>query len=105
MPKYSYWAAAYGHLASYVVMFIISSVLGAKYYPIPYRWGRIFGIVAAMGLIYAGSLMIDGLFFADVAIGTTSAGPLVAKLGVHTLLIIAYAAVSIYIIRKRSILR
>ena len=105
MPKYSYWAAAYGHLASYVVMFIISSVLGAKYYPIPYRWGRIFGIMAAMGLIYAGSLVIDGLFFADVAIGTTSAGPLVAKLGVHTLLIIAYAAVSIFIIRKRSILR
>ena len=105
MPKYSYWAAAYGHLASYVVMFIISSVLGAKYYPIPYRWGRIFGIMAAMGLVYAGSLVIDGLFFADVAIGTTSAGPLVAKLGVHTLLIIAYAAVSIFIIRKRSILR
>ena len=104
MPKYSYWAAAYGHLASYVVMFIISSVLGAKYYPIPYRWGRILGIMAAMGLVYAGSLMIDGLFFADVAIGTTSAGPLVAKLGVHTLLIIAYAAVSIFIIRKRSIL-
>ena len=49
--------------------------------------------------------LIDNLFFADVAIGTTSAGPLVAKLGVHTLLIIAYAAVSIYIIRKRSTLR
>jgi hypothetical protein len=61
--------------------------------------------MAAMGLIYAGSLVIDGLFFADVAIGTTSAGPLVAKLGVHTLLIFAYAAVSIFIIRKRSILR
>ena len=105
MPKYSYWAAAFGHLASYIVMFVISSVLGAKYYPIPYRWGRILAIMVAMGLVYAGSLMIDGLFFADVAIGKTSAGPLVAKLGVHTLLIIVYAAASIFIIRKRSILR
>ena len=49
MPKYSYWAAAYGHLASYVVMFVLSAVLGAKYYPIPYRWGRLALIVLVMG--------------------------------------------------------
>ena len=51
MPKYSYWAAAYGHLASYVVMFAISSILGARYYPIPYRWGRLAGIVLLMGAV------------------------------------------------------
>lgn len=105
MPKYSYWAAAFGHLASYIVMFVISSVLGAKYYPIPYRWGRILGIVAAMGLVYGGSLLVDNAFFADVAIGTASAGSLVAKLGVHTLLIIVYAVVAVVIIRRRSISR
>ena len=105
MPRYSYWAAAFGHLASYVVMFVISSVLGARYYPIPYRWGRIMGIIAVMGLVYGASLLLDKVFFCDVAIGTASAGQLVAKLGVHTLLIILYAAASIFMIRKRSILR
>ncbi|NLD21984.1 MAG: oligosaccharide flippase family protein, partial [Bacteroidales bacterium] len=37
MPVYSYYAAAWGHLASYTVMMIISLVLGNKYYPIPYN--------------------------------------------------------------------
>ena len=52
MPKYSYWAAAFGHLASYLVMFAISAILGAKYYPIPYRWGRLAGIFVLMGATY-----------------------------------------------------
>ncbi len=91
MPEYSYWAAACGHLASYVVMFIISSVLGAKYYPIPYRWNRIIMIVLLMGGMYGASLLIDGAFFADVALGESSAGAVILKLGVHTLLIAAYA--------------
>ena len=29
------------------------AVLGAKYYPIPYRWGRLAGIFLVMGGIYA----------------------------------------------------
>ncbi len=92
MPQYSYWAAAFGHLASYVVMFIISSVLGAKYYPIPYRWGRLAVILMLMGTMYGISLMADGIFFADVTLGTSSAGAVVLKLAVHTVLILAYAA-------------
>ena len=100
MPKYSYWAAAYGHLASYIVMLVISSVLGAKYYPIPYRWMRLIGIVLAMGAAYGVSLAVDSLFFegVDVASGF---GPLAAKLGVHTLLILVYAAVALKLIKKR----
>ena len=31
MPKYSYWAAAFGHLASYIVMFIIIGAASAAY--------------------------------------------------------------------------
>lgn len=54
MPRFSYWASAFGHLASYFVMFVISVVLGAKYYPIPYKWKRIGGIFVLMGLGYAG---------------------------------------------------
>ena len=100
MPKYSYWAAAYGHLASYIVMFIISAVLGAKYYPIPYRWGRLLMIFLLMGVAYGASLLIDKAFFAEFNIATSSAGQIAAKLGVHTLLILAYLAGAWKLIRR-----
>ena len=100
MPKYSYWAAAYGHLASYVVMFTISAVLGAKYYPIPYRWGRLAAIILTMGAVYGASLLIDAHVFADVVLGQSPTGLVVAKLGVHTVLILGYIALSWIIIRK-----
>ena len=87
MPQYSYWAAAYGHLASYIVMFAISSILGAKYYPIPYRWGRLLGIFLLMGAIYAISLLLPAM-------------PLALKLGIHTVLIGAYGAGAWKIIRS-----
>jgi O-antigen/teichoic acid export membrane protein len=102
MPRYSYWAAAFGHLASYIVMFVISSVLGARYYPIPYRWGRLMGIMLLMGGMYGISLLVDNLFFADVVLGQSSAGLVIAKLGVHTLLIAGYAAGAWLTIRKAS---
>ena len=104
MPKYSYWAAAFGHLASYIVMFVISSVLGAKYYPIPYRWGRLLGIFLLMGAIYGGSLLLDSSIFADVALPASGSSPwpFIAKTGVHTLLILAYLAGAWTIIRRRS---
>ena len=95
MPKYSYWAAAYGHLASYVVMFAISSILGAKYYPIPYRWGKLAGIFVIMGVVYGISLLIDHMFFQN-AIG----GHLLAKLGAHTILISGYLFGAWKLIRK-----
>ena len=102
MPRYSYWAAAYGHLASYIVMFAISSILGAKYYPIPYRWGRLGCILLLMGAVYGGSLLIDSAFFASVALpsGGGSAWPFIAKLGIHTLLIALYGAGAWKIIRQ-----
>ena len=102
MPKYSYWAAAYGHLASYIVMFVISSLLGAKYYPIPYRWGRLLCIILLMGSIYGCSLLIDSAVFADIALPSesTSAWPFIWKLGIHTLLILAYTIGAWSIIRK-----
>ena len=100
MPRYSYWAAAYGHLASYVVMFAISSILGAKYYPIPYRWARLVGIVLVMGTIYGLSMVVDSAIFPDVAVGTASVAQLAAKLGAHTVLIAAYAGSAWMLIRK-----
>ena len=88
MPEYSYWAAAYGHLASYIVMFAISSILGAKYYPIPYRWGRIAGIMLLMGGIYGASMLLPEMGLA-------------LKLGIHTVLIAVYGACSWLVINKK----
>ena len=102
MPEYSYWAAAYGHLASYVVMFVISSLLGAKYYPIPYRWGRLAGIIICMGAAYGLSLCIDNTFFAEVRIQDGCTSLLLSKLAVHTLLIALYAAGAWTLIRARK---
>ena len=87
MPKYSYWAAAYGHLASYVVMFAISSILGAKYYPIPYRWSRLLGIFLIMGAVYGISLLLPSMHLA-------------LKLTVHTVLLALYAAGAWKLIRR-----
>lgn len=103
MPKYSYWAAAFGHLASYVVMFVISSVLGAKYYPIPYRWGRLLLIFLAMGGVYGVSLMIDQAFFSEVVLGKSPTAPVLCKLGIHTVLILLYMAAALLAIRKRAV--
>ena len=100
MPKYSYWAAAFGHLASYVVMFAISSILGAKYYPIPYRWGRLAAIFLVMGAAYGASLFVDQTIFAGVALGQSPTGHVGAKLGVHTVLILGYLAAVWRLIRK-----
>ena len=102
MPKYSYWAAAYGHLASYIVMFVISSILGAKYYPIPYRWGRLGLIFLLMGAVYGLSLLLDSTFFASASLPSSgaSAWPFIAKLGVHTLLIALYGAGTWKLIRN-----
>ena len=101
MPKYSYWAAAYGHLASYVVMFAISSVLGAKYYPIPYRWGRLLMITLAMGVMYGASALIDSALFDGVAFGQSSFGMVVTKLAVHTVLIFIYMFAAWRLIRRK----
>ena len=100
MPKFSYWAAAYGHLASYLVMFIISAVLGAKYYPIPSRWGRLLMIFVLMGAAYGASLLIDSTLFAGFTIQTASAGQIASKLGIHTVLILAYMAGAWKLIRR-----
>lgn len=92
MPEYSYHAAAWGHLASYLVMFILSAWLGSKYYPIPYNWGRILSIMAVMGGIYGISVAADKLFFRDVVLAVSPFWETAAMLGLHTLLLAAYAA-------------
>lgn len=91
MPRYSYWASAFGHLASYLTMFILSAWLGSKYYPIPYSWKRIGAFFLLMGAAYA------VMFF------TTPSGSGIhwLNIGLNTLLIAAYAGASWMILRKR----
>ena len=90
MPRYSYWASAFGHLSSYLVMFIISAILGAKYYPIPYKWGRLLAIFGLMGLAYAGiSLSLHQLDSAAL------------RLAVNTALIGLYGAAAWLFMRRR----
>lgn len=101
MPIYSYWAAAFGHLASYLVMFIISAWLGAKYYPIPYSWKRIISIMLSIALICVAAIGIDLCFFKDVALGLSPASAVVLKLSAHTLLILAYGAIVFCLLKGR----
>ena len=102
MPMFSYWAAAFGHLASYIVMFIISARLGAKYYPIPYRWKLLLMIFLLMGAVYGVSSLTDFLLFPGFDITTASAGQIVAKLGIHTVFILAYMVGAWKLIRRPS---
>ncbi len=80
MPRYSYWAAAWGHFFSYLVMLVISTLLGRKYYHIPYNWTRIIIIVAAaLGIYGISCLLPDTLHLAW-------------KLAIHTVFILVYIA-------------
>ncbi len=101
MPHFSYWASAFGHLASYTVMFIISAVLGAKYYPIPYSWGRIAGLMASCGIVCVSTLLIDKAFFSGIAPGTSGGWSIVLKEGVHTLLLGLYLVMCLPILKGR----
>ena len=83
------------------VYFLISILLGNRFYPIPYRWSRIALIFIAMLGVFWGSEWIDRLFFSDIAIGSASAGHIIAKLGVHTALIAVYIGLAYLIVRQR----
>lgn len=101
MPRFSYRAAAWGHLASYATMFAISAILGAKYDPIPYSWKRIFGLLAGMMAVYGLSVGLDAFFFQNVLIGKAAAGPILLKLSVHTVLILAYLGICLRLLKGR----
>ncbi|MGM9743203.1 MAG: lipopolysaccharide biosynthesis protein [Candidatus Cryptobacteroides sp.] len=101
MPRFSFWAAAFGHLASYLVMFVISAVLGNKYYPVPYSWKRILSLMLSIAVICVAALLIDREFFQGIAPGAAPAGQVVLKLAVHSVLLIVYVAVAAFILKGR----
>jgi len=89
MPRFSYWASAFGHLASYLTMLLISVWLGTKYYRIPYKWDIIVITVILMGAFYALSLLTANI--------PSTAWRLTANTG----LLLGYSAIA-YRIVKRS---
>ena len=92
MPRYSYWASAFAHLASYLVMFILSAALGAKYYPIPYNWKRIGAVFVLMGLAWGLSALLAPHF--------PSEGVRWGLMGINTVLILVYLGGCALILRK-----
>ncbi|MCR5408867.1 MAG: oligosaccharide flippase family protein [Bacteroidales bacterium] len=93
MPRFSYWASAFGHLASYLVMFVLSAALGAKYYPIPYNWKRIGAFFLFMAAAYA------VMFFT----APEGSGVHWLNIGLNTVLIVLYAGASWMVLRKRPV--
>lgn len=91
MPRFSYWASAFAHLSSYLVMFILSAALGQKYYPIPYKWGRLLLFFVLMGVAYAGML-----FVADIPAMWT-------RLALNTVITVAYAGAAWMMLRRRPV--
>lgn len=90
LAKFSYWAAAWGHFASYLVMLVVSALLGNKYYRIPYKWCRILGIISGGLLLYGLNLLIPGEL------------NLIWKLAMRTVLIFVYIAAYFLFVRYGS---
>jgi O-antigen/teichoic acid export membrane protein len=62
IPLYGYYAAAWAHFFSYLVMAVLSYILGQKFYPIPYNLKTI-GLYMALGLgIYAIFVLANSYF-------------------------------------------
>lgn len=62
IPKYSYVASAWAHLVCYSVMVVLSYLWSRKYYPVPYKTGRIIVYIAIALMIY----FFNKLFLQDV---------------------------------------
>lgn len=92
MPRFSYWASVWVHLASCLAMLLYSAYLGKKYYPIPYRWRKISGYVAVGIIVYAVAML-----FEQIA-GYSS---LVLKLLINTVFIALYI---VYVLRKTRLI-
>lgn len=67
IPKYGYYASAWGHLICYTVMVVLSFLLSRKHYKIPYNFKRIiFYIVIIVGFYFVDhTLTKNGFTFSN----------------------------------------
>lgn len=84
MPRYSYHAAAWGHIASYLTMLVLTATLGRKHYPIPYNWGVVLLLVAAGLGVWGLSMLMPEMSFWP-------------KLFLHLAFVVLYIAVAFFI--------
>lgn len=59
LPRFGYIAAAWGHFASYAAMLLVCVLLGNKYHPIPYHWGKVLTYIGLGVALYLVSLLYD----------------------------------------------
>lgn len=94
MPRYSYHAAAWGHIASYMTMLVLTALLGRRHYPIPYDWGVVAVLIAAgLGIWWLSTLLPE--------MGMCT------KIVVHSAFVLLYIAIAfvIFVVRKRRAAR
>ena len=90
MPVYSYHAAAWGHLASYLTMLFLTAAMGRRYYPVPYDWPLI-TVIILLGL---GTWWLSTLL--------PEMGPWVTR-AVHAFMTVLYVAslFAIFVFKKK----
>jgi O-antigen/teichoic acid export membrane protein len=59
MPVYGYHAAAWGHFFSYLAMVALSAWLGAKHYPVPYNWLKLWAYISVALALFFLSAWLD----------------------------------------------
>lgn len=84
VPKYGYMACAWGGFAGYGVAMVLSYFVGQKYYPIDYPLKSI--------AVY---VLIAGAFYVVMELLPTS-WPVWVRIGINTVLILAFAAHVLY---------
>ena len=84
IPQYGYMACAWAGVAGYATSMLLSYFVGQRKNPIPYPLGSIAGYVLIAALFYGGMLLLADRL------------PLLARLGVNTLLIILFLGHIIY---------
>jgi len=90
MPAYSYHAAAWGHVASYLTMILLTAILGRRYYYIPYHWGMVASFIVLGASIWGLSLLLPPM-------GTVH--KLMAQTGLSVLYVVLVFI--IFVIRKK----
>ena len=78
IPKYSYMACAWGGFAGYATSMVLSYIVGQKKNPINYPMKSIMTYI-----------LIAGFFYAIMAL-TPEEWPMIAKLGINTVLILLF---------------
>lgn len=81
MPRYSFWASAFGHLLSYLCMLLFTLALGKNHNPYPYHWNKILPYLLGSIMYYFVVQCMDS--WLDYSCYTY-------KISVHTILFILY---------------